>query len=466
MKGREFLRGFFPLFFTFGIAQLTLQIDLVMLSRLGETSTIAYIALMRIAVLDAIIMMATGAVTSVFVSRGRRDGNVEIVVPQMIVISVLIGVVTAVAGLLFYPHLAALLLDNRELSGLASDAVFWFSISAPFRMIACSATFILIALDHGGLVIVWKCIECLLKILLNYVLIFFWARGFNGCYIAGVIVMLLTSLGSLIVIRTELNFRLCWPKRAWLRDFVCNIGWEVQRLLSAQIYGLLTLVLFSSSYIVPMKMERLSAVSMGTALMLLLSAPLMALMRSFSQQLAGCSMLVMISTFNLLCRTGLPPVLGVTAALLLRGDWLVKTLYGQLHGRWWSVLLLMLSLSLPLRYFNQLQRGLLLARMQFNLVARVDTRIIWLFNFPVIVAGLYFDNPFIAFSQIFVGELLAMVWMGRGYLLPFYRISAIGRPRIKKTRRMVSGTGLSPHLAMAVRYSIPLYTLLLPDEAL
>ncbi|MDD4965083.1 MAG: MATE family efflux transporter [Gallionella sp.] len=420
MKWDVFWRAFLPMLLTFGVAQLVLQVDLVMLSRLGASATVACIAIIRIALLDMMLMIAVGSVTSVLVSQARQEGNVNIVVQYALSTAAILGGVAMVVGWLCYPHLATWLVGRGEVSTFVQDAVFWYSLGAPFRVVAATAIFTLHALGEGQRVVIWKCIELLLKISLNTLLIFTLALGFKGSYIASLIVTLVTCSWSLHRLHQQMDFQLRLPEAAWLRDFLRKVGWEAQRLLSAQLFALLTLALFASSYFAPTELARLSAYTSGTALMMLLSAPLVALMRSLAFQLAGCSPQSMLSALKVLAGVGLPLVMLVSIALYFSGDYLGKVLYGQQNDRWWSPLILVLALSLPLRFFNNLQRALLQARQAFASVARMESVVTWGLDLPLIMLGLYLNNPLLTYSHVLLSELFIWWWMRR-CLLPLHQ---------------------------------------------
>ena len=420
MKWSELWRGFAPLLLTFSVTQLILQADLVMFSRLGESATAACIALIRIALLDMILMVAIGSVASVVVSQARRDGEAGVAVGWILAIAALLGVITSVVGVLLYPRLAMWLVGSGEVSKLVANAVFWYSMGAPFRLVATATIFILHALGEGRLVVVWKCIEVILKVLFNWLLIFVLALGFNGGYMAGLIVTLLSCCWLLKQLHQRMDIRFALPHAAWARDFLRKVGWEGQRLLSAQLFALLALVLFASPYFAPVELARLSAYSAGTALMFLLFAPLVALMRALAFQLVGASSQHMLLALKMLCRLGLPLVVLVAVALYLGGDWLGRMLYGQQNSRWWSMLIMVLAISLPLRYFNNLQRALLQARQEFAVVARSESVVTWGLGLPLIVLGLYLDNPLLTYSHLLLPEMCSVLWLWR-WLLPLYR---------------------------------------------
>jgi Na+-driven multidrug efflux pump len=420
MKWRELWRGFLPLLLTFSVAQLVLQADLVMLSRLGEFATAACIALIRIALPDMVLTMAVGSVASVVVSQAHRDGCADAAVRQALAIAALLGVMVSLLGLLLYPHMATWLVGSDEVSKLVADAVFWYSLAAPFRLVSTAAVFILHALGEGKSVVLWKCIEVGLKVLFNWLLIFLLALGFNGSYKAGLIVSLLSCGWLLNRLHQQIAITFDLPDAVWVRDFLRKVGWEAQRLVSAQLFALLALVLFASPYFAPQELARLSAYSAGSALMFLLMAPLVALMRSLAFQLAGCTAAMMLSVLKMLCGVGLPVVVLLAVALYLGGDWLGQVLYGQQHSRWWSVLMLVLAVSLPLRFFNNLQRALLQARQEFAAVSQAESIFTWGIGLPLIIFGLYLDNPLLAYSHILLSELCSALWFW-WCLLPLYR---------------------------------------------
>lgn len=428
MKWGELWRGFAPLLLTFSIAQLTLQVDLVMLSRLGEHATTACIALMRIAMLDMILTMAIGSVTSVIVSQARRAERADQTVRQALSVAAMLGAAAACIGLLFYPRLAIWLMDSAEVSGLVADAVSWYSLAIPFRLVATTAIYALHAMGAGKSVVYWKLLEVGLKALSNWLLIFVLALGFKGSYMAGLVVSLLGCGWSLNRLRQHMKVGFRIPEPAWARDFLRQIGWEAQRMLSAQLFALLAFMLFASSWFAPVDLARLGAYAAGAALMLFLFAPLVAMLRALAFQLAGSSMQTMFSTFNTLCWIGVPMIALLAAGLYLGGDWLGQVLYAQQGGRWWSTLIAILALSLPVRYLNNLQRALFQARQEFAPVARADSFTTWGIGLPLIVTGLSLDSPMLAYSHLLLPELCCALWLWR-HLLMLYRGSRTDRDK-------------------------------------
>ena len=82
--GKDFWRGYWPLLLAIGAAQLTQQVDVLMNGRAGGAASGAYVLLMRLAIADLILMMATGVVASTTVARARRDGDASVAVAELL----------------------------------------------------------------------------------------------------------------------------------------------------------------------------------------------------------------------------------------------------------------------------------------------------------------------------------------------------------------------------------------------
>ncbi|HET7832262.1 MAG TPA: MATE family efflux transporter [Gallionella sp.] len=428
MNWGELWRGYVPLLLTFIGAQLILQVDLAMLSRLGEHATAACIALLRIGLIDLILSMGVGAVASVVVSQAFRAGNVDAVVPQVLTVAALLGIATTGVGLLIYPRLVFWFIGSNEVSALVTGAIFWFALAAPFRLTGIAAIYAIHALGEGKSVVYWKLLEVGLKVLANWLLVFVLSLGFKGSYLATLLVSLLGCGWALNRLRQHAKVGFCMPKTAWVPDFLRQVGWEAQRLLSGQLFALLAFVLFASSWIAPLELPRLSAFSAATALMLFLFAPLAALLRTLAFQLAGASLPMMFSALKSLCWCGMPLLILVAAGLYFCGDHLGQIVYAQRDSRWWSMLVAVLAISLPLRYLNNLQRTLLQTRQEFAAVARAESFTTWLIGLPLIIIGLVLDSPLIACSHLVLPELGCTMWLTWRYVLPLYRMSRVGAP--------------------------------------
>jgi len=403
-----------PFFLSICSVQLLLQTDLVMVSVLSEQATSAYAIPIRVAMVEMIVMVALGSVASVSISKVREQGRAATVAYHFLLIGAVCGLLMVPVGLIAYPQLALWISGDAEVGALAARALFWFALAAPFRMTAHIAVMALHARGDGAWVVRWRLIEVGVNAVLNGVLMFALDFGFEGCFIATLMVMMFSCVWSVSRLYRHVGILSSLP--SWDDAFAVlkNAGWEGKRMLSSQLFALVGLMLFASSWIAPVELARLSAHSAGTALAVFVFLPLLALMRCLAFFLAPMTPQAIQHVLTGLFKWGVPLSVLAGVTLYLGGDSLGQWLYNQAEGaRWWSALIVMVSLSLPLRYLNTLQRGALQAHQKFSTVAVIDTVSTWVIGLPLIVAGIYLDQPVLAFGYILLPELLICLWLVR-----------------------------------------------------
>lgn len=410
MIEKDFWRGYWPLLLALGAAQLTQQADIVMVGRLGGAASGAYVMLTRLAVVDFVLMAATGAVASTAVAQAKRNGETAIVIGQTLGLAMLAGVACCALGLSFYPSLARWLVGEGELATLIGEGVFWYSLAAPFRFLINIGAFVLHALGHGATVVRWKLTEVVAKTAGNYLIMDLLGLGFSGCFLSGAIVVVLSTIWC----RRELSSHgLPWitvPGCSWASKFLRSTAWEAQRIMSVQLAVLCCLALFAAPWLGKYDMSRLNSYAAGQTLMLILFAPFMALMRFLAFRLPTLSEDRYDTSMRRLWLLGAPVVTGSAFLLFVSRDWLGR-LYGQ-HGPWWSVLVQAVAISLPLRYAANVVRGMLQSRGAFAAVAAADSAVLWLLATPLVVIGLHVDSPIVAYSSLILPEAVcaAMLW--------------------------------------------------------
>jgi hypothetical protein len=110
------------------------------------------------------------------------------------------------------------------------------------------------------------------------------------------------------------------------------------------------------------------------------------------------------------------PIVSVGALLLfLGGDWIGHVLCHQ-HGAWWSALVAALSLSLPIRYFGSILRGLMLALGRFSDQAMIDAVAQWLVAPLFLFLGLSMNDPGVTYLSLIGPEVvsISLVWLTLG----------------------------------------------------
>lgn len=422
MIEKGFWRGFFPLLLSFVTASLTCQVDIVMLPRLGADATAAYVMLTRIALLDLVLTAAMGAVASVVVAKARRTGRSAEVIRQVSTLALAIGAGAGALGLAFYPYLVEALAGGGEVGILAGNAIGWYALAAPFRLLAGTASFTLHALGHGVAVVRWKLLEAGLKTAANFLFIGACGFGFAGCFVGGFVVAVVSSIWFCRQLWPHGLRRLAIPTRPFAVFFLRATAWEMQRILSPQIAVLASLALFAAPWLGRPEFPRLAPYAAGQILMLLVFAPMMAFTRFLALRLAGLQATELALIVQELWVRGALLVAGAASILFAGGDWLGHSVYGQ-QGPWWSTLVQALAISLPLRYVANVMRAVLQARGSFGVVAAADCLAPWLVALPLVGLGLYLDNPIVAYLSLILPEAVCAVWLG-------HRLHASPRPRL------------------------------------
>ena len=412
MTFRELRAGYVPILLSFAAPQLILQTDLVMVSALGAEATAAYVVPLRVALLDAVLMMALGPVASVMVVAAKREGKTGQAVYGALAVAAVLGIAMALAGFVFYPKIAYWVTGDTGVARLAAQALVWYALAAPFRFLAAVAVMSLHALGGGAVVLRWKMVEVGLNALLDTLLIFSLGIGFAGAYMATFGVLVGGCLWSLILLTSRLGVSPCLPGWDWLRGFLRQCGWEAKRVFSTQLFALTVMVLFATSWISPLNLDRLAAYSAGGALGLLLFMPTLALFRFLAFRLSGFEQAVMRETLFRLARAGLPWLLLLALILLAGGKALGERLYG-LSGAWWGAIVMLIAFALPIRFLTALLRGALHAGGGFSSVALVDIATLWGIGLPLVLSGLYLGNPYLAFSYVLLPELCALPLLWR-----------------------------------------------------
>ncbi len=438
MKLQDLRRGYLPILLSFAAPPLILQTDLVMVATLGTEATAAYGVPLRVALLDAVLMMALGSVTSVVVAGAAREGRAAEAAHGALAVALLLGLLVTAVGLLLYPQLAHWVTADPTVAELAAEALFWYALATPFRFLAAVAVMALHALGDGVAVLRWKLTEVGLNALLDALFIFALGLGFAGAFLATFGVLLAGSLWSLARLHRHLATPLRRPTTQWLRGFLGQCGWEAKRVLANQLFALLGMVLFATTLIAPLDLDRLAAYSAGSALALLLFMPALALFRFLAFRLGGVPPTEITPLLRQLLRYGLPPLLLLAALLLAIGQPLGQRLYG-LSGPWWGAAVALMALTLPVRFINALQRGALQAGGGFASVALVDSAVLWGIGLPLMALGLQLNQPALTFSYILLPELCALP-------LLWWRLSPLLAP---------AGTGSTTPLTCDHNYKRP-----------
>ena len=199
MIERSFWRGFPPMLASFCLRALLVQLDLTMIAGLGAGALAGYVLVSRVAVLDAALTVAVGSVSLLVVSRAQTVGVTKKLLTEIWLCAGLLGFAAAAIGALGYPLLIDWLARQDPAGEFARSAIFIYISATPIRMVESAAIFVLHSLGRSGVILGWQLCEIVAKAALNLTLIS--SFGFMGCFIASVIVEILSLVWALIVIR-------------------------------------------------------------------------------------------------------------------------------------------------------------------------------------------------------------------------------------------------------------------------
>ncbi|MFY9658036.1 MAG: methanobactin export MATE transporter MbnM [Methylocystis sp.] len=410
----SFWRGFPPMLASFLVGALVVQLDLGMVARLGEGALAGYGLIARVAIVDVALTAAVGAISLIVVSHAQQGGTHRKLFIEIWICVALLGFATAAFGALAYPFLIDLLAEQGPAAQFAHSAIFIHVSGAPLRMIVSATSFALFSLGRGGLVLSWTICEAAIKAALNVLLI--WSFGFVGCFVATLLVSILSVFWALIVIRRIVPTRGENPPAGFRLSFIRGSMIESTRGLAPQLAVFASFALFALSGSDSAGVQRLDAYAAVQGFILLVLAPLLAATRFFAMRFSGRAPAEVRRLLSGLLLWGAPFLLVVTGALAFGRDLLGAALYGDL-GPWWSSFALALALSLPLRYAGALLRGALLSRGRIGAVAAADSVAPWLVALPLIALGLFLNQPAIACLSLLAPEGACLLWFWRRHPL-------------------------------------------------
>lgn len=410
-----FWQGFAALLLAFGVAQLSLQVDVVMLGQRAPGSVGAYVMLTRLVMIDLVVTMAYGAVASVTIAQAVRDGDASLTIRWAMGLAGLIGALLLGAGWITYPLLVPWVAGGDEtLVTMLELAIPWFVAGAPFRMINSCAAFAFHATQRGAWVVRWKLCEVVLKLIMNVVFLDFLDAGFAGCLMASLLVHAVSTCWVLWQLRRQSGGLPVLPPLSWSRKQAVKSTWEAQRILALQLLGLLTLSLFASPTISTVTTARLDAFAAGLALAMLVFSPLAAFLRFLAIRFSGRTTADIDVLTRELLRFGVP-VAALAGLLLSWGqNWLGQAVYAQ-QGLWWHVFVWSLAFSLPVRVAGTVLRAGLQSRGGFNEVAKADTLLGWGLGLPITAVGLALDLPILAYAFLWLPEVALVAWLAFRY---------------------------------------------------
>ncbi|MDL5594220.1 hypothetical protein QS468_16005 [Bacillus subtilis] len=397
----RFWHGYLALLLAFAAGQLGPQIDLAVLARASDGQAGLYALLTRLALLELVVTMALGTALSVMASQAQRAGrHGEGLRPALVLAGALgvpLGLLGALAGLGLLPML--LHSEAAQLPEVMA-ALPWFFLATPLRLLNGCAGLLLHARGEGRQALRIKGVELLVRLVLDLALVLGFGAGLSGCFIAGLLLNLGTCAWLLRHLARASPGQPWRPQWAWCRQALLHSGWESQRVLAIQAFGLAAVTLVAMDHPWPESAGRLDGFSAVLTLGMLMLSPLNALLRFLALRLAAGDPVAIRDEVR---RRALP-VAAVASVGLLLATQALGQLYGQ-SGPWWTTGLLLLALSLPLRVLGNLQRAQYQAAGRFAEVGRLEAAALWLVGLPVLLAGLALDCPPLAYAYLLLPEL-------------------------------------------------------------
>lgn len=422
MIEKGFWRGYWPLLVSIGVTQLVLQVDVVMLGRLGGDAQSAYVLLARLALLDLVLMTAMGTVASTIVAQGRCAADEATAIGGALCLSAIVGLFCGLLGFAFYPRLAALAAGEGEVAAQIETEIYLYALATPLRFSINAAILMLHALNEGVSIVRWKLIEGALKIGGNLLFIGVLGMGLLGCFASGLVVAIVSSVWCWRTLSSRHGAPFHIPSYSWAADFFRSTAWESQRTVAVHFAVMAGLMLFAAPWLGRYDISRLSAYAAGQTLMLVVFAPLLALTRFLSFRLARVADDAITPLVRALWLRG-APIAFFAALMLFIGRDLLGGLYGQ-QGPWRSSLIVALAISLPLRHAANVTRAALLSRGAFAEVAKADSVALWSCAVPLLALGLVVNSPPLTYTSLIAPEAFCALWLWRRLTLPRRGMSA------------------------------------------
>jgi len=429
--------GYLPMLLSFVLAQVSLQIDLITLARVSNVQQVAYVALMRIGLVDIVLTMALGSVAGLVIARARQTGAQAQAVAVTMTAALACGALLMPLGMLCYPALARALIADGAVAAEIAHAAPWFALAAPLRCLAAAGAFALLALGMGRTLTAWKLAEIGIKAATTGIAVLWLGLGLAGCYLASLGVLAASCGWQAWCLRAPLRSGLAALATQPMLAYVRQAGWEGARMLSTHLFALATVVLFACATLGADVPARLGALAAGTALSMLLLAPLTAWMRYLGTTLSARNDADRQAALHGAVIPGFSLALLVALTLVAGGPVLGQWMYAQ-SGPWWQAFVTTLAVALPLKYLSTLARADLQAAQRLALAFRADFLAAWLVGLPMAAAGLALDLPWLAFGNMVLMELAWLGW----YLTSRYRLMHEGdREAGGAAGRMVEGCG-------------------------
>lgn len=405
-----FWKTFSAMLAVFMASKLIIQTDLIMIAPLGETLLAAYAAPARIMLLDAIVAFGLGPVVSVLISGEKNTVKRGAHIRTVMSLSLYLGLMLMLTGLLLYPRLLDLIVENKNVVTLATPALIILTLSIPLRLMQFIGTMVLYGIGRGQQIIPYLIGSIVLNATLNFLFIYVLKMGFTGCYVATFLTAVFELAFTLYLLREELALKMLYhpPQLRPLKTLLGPAIPETLRLICVFGVQFAALALYASR---DTWLAQLSAYAVGAELYVFLLMPLIAAMRSTAVVLAQDAPVLqkigLLKTLLPVFKRGIVFVLIASLLLTGLGETLGTSVFhlSQAALIWWQPFVLLTALALPLTLFNALQRGAWQSQKRFGSLFYIDAGIQWGIIIPCIAIGLHLNNAWIAWSWVLLSEL-------------------------------------------------------------
>lgn len=417
----SFWKAYVAVLLSFLTSRLLAQTDLVMLAPLGAESTAAFAVPARLMVLDAIVAFALGPVVSVAVSRHKEDAQKQRhIITSALSLTGLLAALLTIVGLIVYPMLMPYFVHTPTVAELSREGLFWMTLSIPVRMLVFVSSMCLFACQKGKQVSYIYLVTLISNAALNDLLIYHLEFGFEGSYIATTLVSCIELLWLLYLVYREVDglpfSRFEWN---WLRSIQNAIGAEWIRLMFWQAEGLVILWMLAAH---TEWASVLSVFGVSNEMTLLLTMPLIALMRASAMQLAAhAPNKKLVETLGLIGPVLKPSIIAsvlLGLCLLLLAKPLGVHVY-QLQDperlAWWLVFATVFGLLLPVYTYSYLLRACYQACDMFTKITRIELLVTWLLFLPLLWGALLINSPYLFFSAYIGKEAVIALWLRISY---------------------------------------------------
>lgn len=411
MNQTSFLKVFFPFLFSFLCGRLILQTDLLLISKMGQSATAAFGIPMRIMIIDMIVAFSLAPVISVLIASVNNLEMRKIEISRSIQITALLSLILTVLGLILYPYLLKLIVKDSEVYLLAQQSLFILTLAIPTRMIQFSATMALHAVGKGNRVIWITFSELLLNLCLDLFLVYKMNLGFKGVYIGTAICSVVSMLITLFQLRHDMNYLIFLKLDLnGLKKFLKHLSAEFGRLSSERLVAFSLLFAFTFG---KQSEIRVGVFSIASECLFLGGIPSIAAMRAASIQLAPLKHLSIKESYKHLypiMKNGFVILLGCSVLLLYFGTNAGEKLYHLTDEAmlWWKPFIFSFAILLPVKWIENLQRGVLQSKKHYSVLTKLDFGTQWFCLLPLVSIGIYLNQPSIVWRSYVITEGLSL----------------------------------------------------------